>query len=210
MQFLQPYFVSFCTLPNDAHPVSVHSLMIHSPYPMKGLHSDHNHMQSPRAKPSTAAFNDSSLRSAYFLCIDCKKKLYFKVLNSQKTLFKQVPENKYQTSIGILNNKQKNTQLLRAIPQQTTDTLLPDVQICINYFLHNLIHNGRISTAEYLLNLSVALRLWFCDVFGSNSGLQQFLSGSLPSAAHPMPSLMPLGAPCCKLWQNCYFNIHSD
>lgn len=155
---------------------------------MKGLHSDHNHMQSPRAKPSTAAFNDSSLRSAYFLCIDCKKKLYFKVLNSQKTLFKQVPENKYQTSIGILNNKQKNTQLLRAIPQQTTDTLLPDVQICINYFLHNLIHNGRISTAEYLLNLSVALRLWFCDVFGSNSGLQQFLSGSLPSAAHPCPA----------------------
>lgn len=31
-----------------------------------------------------------------------------------------------------------------------------------------------------ILTLSVALRLWFCDVFGSTSGLQQFLSRSLP------------------------------
>lgn len=135
------------------------------------------------------------------------------MLNGQKTLFKQVSETKYQTSIGILNNKQKNIQLLRAIVQQATDTFLPDVQIWINYFLYNLIHNEPISAAEYLLHLSVALRLWFCDVMWLAVTVAYSSSChalSLSSAAHPMPGLMPLGTPCCKLWQHSYFNIHSD
>lgn len=74
-------------------------------------------------------------------------------------------------------------------------------------------HNEPISAAEYLLHLSVALRLWFCDVMwlavtvAYSSSCHAF---SLSSAAHPMPGLMPLGTPCCKLWQHSYFNIHSD
>lgn len=128
------------------------------------------------------------------------------------------PLNKFQkpnikTSTGSLNNKQKNIQLLRAILRQPTDTLLPDVQICINYFLFNLIHNGHISAVEYLLNLSVALRLRFGDVMclaGTVAYSSSCHALSLSSAAHPMPGLMPLHAPCCKLWQHNYFNIRSD
>lgn len=130
-----------------------------------------------------------------------------------KTVFKQVSEIKYQASTGSLNNKQKNIQLLRAILQQATDTLLPDVQIYINYFLFNLIHNGHISAVEYLLNLSVALRLWFSDVMCLAVTVAYSSSChalSLSSTAHPMPGLMPLYAPRCKLWQHNYFNIHSD
>lgn len=85
------------------------------------------------------------------------------MLNIQKTAFKQVSENKHQTSTGSLDNKQKNIQLFRAILQKATGTLLLDVQIRVNYFLFSLIHNGHISADEYLLNLSVALRLWFSD-----------------------------------------------
>lgn len=141
------------------------------------------------------------------------KFIFFKVLNRQKTVFKQVSETKYQTSTRSLNNKQKNIQLLKAILQQATDTFLLDVQTCINYFLVDLIHNGHISAVEYLLNLSVALRLWFGDVMCLAVTVAYSSSchaRSLSSTAHPMPSLMPLHAPCCKLWQHNDFNIHSD
>jgi len=83
--------------------------------------------------------------------------------------------------------------LLRAVLQQAPGTLLLDVQICINYFLFDLIHNGHISAVEYLLNLSVALRLWLGDVMCLAVTVAYSSSChalSLSSTAHPMPSLM--------------------
>lgn len=158
----------------------------------------------------------SSLRCAYLLCLDDSKNLsdfcfVFNVLNSWKTVFKQVLKASIELPLEVwtISSKTFNCKEQCCCKLQTPSNWMSKPALTI----FCLIHNGLISAVEYLLNISVALRLWFCDVMclvvtvAYSSSCHAL---SLSSTAHFMPSLMPPCALCCKLWQHNYFNIHSD